>query len=174
MYRNSIWYGFSVALSGTFLMISLVGLNLLGPDAIATDKELIGGTILFLMIYLFLLIGIYFALKKQKENDNGFLTFNKALLIGFLISLSTAIFSVIFTMLFYELISPSYVDQLLNAIKEKMILENIPEPIINEKLAERKDYYSTSSQSMYSFVGNLITGVAFTFLLAFFLKKAPK
>jgi len=49
-----------------------------------------------------------------------------------------------------------------------------PKRKIEEKLTERKAYYSTSNQSMYSFIGNFITGAAFTLLLSFFLKSNRK
>lgn len=173
-YRTSIYYGFVIALCGSILMLSLVGLDMLGPDAVSSNKEMIGGTLLFLMIYLFLLIGIYFVLKKKKEQNEGILSFKTALTQGMLTSLSTAFFSVLFTVLFYEVMYPEYVTELLSALKEKMELENIPGKKIEEKLMERKDYYSTSNQSVYSFIGNFITGAAFTLLLSFFLKRNQK
>ena len=59
-------------------------------------------------------------------------------------------------------------------LKDKMELENIPKEKIEEKLMERKTYYSTLTQSKYSFIGNFITGAAFTLLLSFFLKNNRK
>ncbi len=173
-FKIPILYGLTIALAGTILMFSLLGLGLLGPDAVSSDKEMIGGTILFLMIYLFLLIGIYFALKKKKDQDNSQLSFKEAVLQGFVISLTTAIFSVVFTYFFYEVLYPEYVTELLSAMKEKMNLLGIPKEKIDKKLAERTMYYSTTTQSTYSFIGNFITGIAFTFLLSFFLKTSKK
>ena len=173
-YRTSIYYGFIAALCPSILMLSLVGLDMLGPDAISSNREMIGGTILFLMIYLFLLFGIYFALKKEKERSAGQLTFKRALVLGIITSLSAAFFSVLFTILFYELIYPDYVSELTTALKEKMELERLPVEKIEEKLVERREYYSTANQSIFSFIGNFITGGAFTLLLSFFLKTNRK
>ena len=173
-YRTPIYYGFIIALGGTILMLSLVGLDMLGPDSISSEKEMVGGTLLFLMIYLFLLIGIYFVIKRQKELNEGKIDFKTAIIQGIITSLSTAIFSVLFTVLFYEIIYPEYVNELLSALREKMELENIPKGKIEEKLTERKAYYSTSNQSLYSFIGNFITGTAFSLLLGFFLKSNRK
>ncbi len=169
-FKIPISYGFVIALTGTFLMLSLIELGLLGPNAVSSDRETIGGTVLFLMIYLFLLIGIYFALKKKKEQNDSQLSFKDALLEGLLISLTTALFSVVFTYLFYEILYPDYVNELLSAMQEKMNLLGIPKEKIDEKLAEKMKYYSTSTQSFFSFIGNFITGVAFTLLLSFFVK----
>ncbi len=168
--RAPINYGFVIALSHSALMVTLVGLAMLGPEAISSDREMIGGTVLFLMIYLTLLFGIYFVLKKEKERNGGVLSFKVALQQGVLTGLSTAVFSVLFTILFYEFIYPEYVSDLLAAIQEKMELENIPSDKIEQKLAERTEYFSTLTQSLYSFTGNFITGIAFTLLLGFFLK----
>ena len=173
-FKTPIFYGFAIALAGSILMISLIALGLLGPNAISSDREMYGGTILFLMIYLFLLIGIYFALKKKKEQNKNHLSFREALIQGSIISISTGLFSVIFTFMFYELLYPDYVNDLLLALKEKMHTGGIPSEKIEGKLAEKRDYYSTITQSTYSFIGNFITGMAFTLLLGFFLKTAKK
>ncbi len=169
--RTPVTYGLMIALGGTLLMLSLLGLDMIGPDTISSEKEMIGGTILFLMIYLFLLFGIYFALKKIKDENKGILTFQKALKTGILTSLSAAVFSVFFTVIFYEVIYPDYVSDLMASLKEKMELEKIPNVRISEKLEETKSYYSTQSQSLFSFIGNFTTGAAFTLLLSFFLKN---
>jgi len=173
-FKTPILYGFLIALAGILLMLSLIGLGLLGPKAVPTDKEMIGGTILFLMIYVFLLLGIYFGMKKRKEENNLQLSFKEALLDGFIISLSTAFFSVIFTYLFYEILYPDYVNELLTAMKLKMETLGISEEQIAEKLEEKKNYFSTLSQSGFAFIGNFITGMTFTFLLSFFLKSNKK
>ncbi len=155
-------------------MVSLLGLNLLGPGAVPLEREVSGGTILFLMLYLFLLFGIYFLLKRYKDGNDGNLTWTDGIIQGITVSISTAIFSVLFTYLFYELIYPDYVTELTAALQKKMELANIPKEKIIEKLVEIRAYYATSTQSIYSFIGNLITGTAFTLLLSFFLKTNRK
>lgn len=169
--RVPIIYGFMIALGGTLLMLSLLGLDMIGPDTISSEREMIGGTILFLMMYLFLLIGIYFALKRKKEENRGMSTFTGALKTGILTSFSAAVSSVLFTMLFYEVIYPEYVTDLMVSLESKMELEKIPNDRIAEKLKEQRTYYSTLNQSLYSFIGNFTTGGAFSLLLSFFLKN---
>ena len=173
-FKISIFYGLIVSLTGSGLMITLVGLKLLGPKAISLDNEMTGGTILFLFLYLFLLFGIYFAIKKKKQENGQKITFKVALLQGVIVSLSTAVFSVLFTYLFYDILYPDYVPETLEALKIKMESANVPKGMIDEKLLERETYYTTSTQSFYSFIGNLITGIAFTLLLSFFLKSNVK
>ena len=173
-FKTSILYGIIVSLAGSVLMVSLVGLKLIGPSSIPLDNEMIGGTVLFLFLYLFLLFGIYFAIKKQKQRNGQTITFKEALLQGIAVSLSTAVFSVLFTYLFYDVLYTNYVSETLEALKIKMESVNVPKELVNEKLLEKETYYSTSVQSFYSFIGNLITGVAFTLLLSFFLKSNTK
>lgn len=170
-YRAPLYYGFVVALCASVLMILLVGLDMLGPDAVLHDREMIGGTVLFLMIYLFLLFGVYFVLKNEKDRKGGTLRFRKAVVLGMLTSLSAGIFSVLFTILFYEVVYPEYVSDLLVSLGEKMEVDQIPKERIQSKLQERATYYSTGTQSVYSFIGNFTTGMAFTLLLSFFLKN---
>ncbi len=170
-FKTPLIYGFVIAFGGSALMLTLVWLKLLGPKAISLDNEMIGGTILFLMLYLFLLFGIYLAIRKRKEQNGLVISYKEALLQGLVLSLSTAIFSVIFTYIFYELLYTNYVADTLNALKEKMQDANVSSEKLETKLLEKKEYYSTSVQSFYSFVGNFITGSAFTLLLSFFLKS---
>lgn len=164
-------YGLVVAFAGSILMLTLLWLKLIGPKAISLDNEMTGGTILFLMLYLFLLFGIYFAIKKKKEQNGQIISYKEALLQGLILSLSTAIFSVIFTYIFYELLYPNYVADILNALKTQMQNANVPVEKLEAKLLEKQEYYRTSMQSFYSFIGNFITGSAFTLLLSFFLKS---
>ena len=86
----------------------------------------------------------------------------------------TAIFSVLFTVVFYEFLYPDYATETLDALQVQMERIGVPADKIKAKLEEKKAYYSTSTQSSFSFVGNLITGVAFTLLLSFFLKSNKK
>ncbi|WP_276979486.1 hypothetical protein, partial [Flavobacterium filum] len=94
IYKSAIFNGLAVALAGSVLMISLLGLKLIGPKAISLDTEMIGGTILFLMLYLFLLFAIYLTIKKRKEHNEQKITFKEALLQGTVLSISTALSSV--------------------------------------------------------------------------------
>jgi predicted membrane protein len=173
-YKSAIFNGLAVALAGSVLMISLLGLKLIGPKAISLDTEMIGGTILFLMLYLFLLFAIYLTIKKRKELNGQKITFKEALLQGTVLSFTTALLSVVLTYLFYEILYPDYLANMLSSLQTKMQNLNIEPGKLQQKLAEKKEYYSTSVQSFYSFVGNLITGISFTLLLSFFLKSNSK
>lgn len=155
-------------------MLFLIVLKLIGPEAISLGQEMAGGTVLFLFLYLFLLFGVFFTIKKWKQDNHQQITFRAALIQGLAVSLSTATFSILFTYIFYELLYPDYVAETLRSLKLRMESLNIPEEKINEKLLEKKEYYRTEVQSFYSFVGNLITGVAFTLLFSFFLKSSQK
>ncbi len=170
-FKTSITYGLIISLAGSLLMISLIEFNLLGPKAISLDNQMIGGTILFLILYIFLLFGIYFSIKKRKDQNGQKINFKEALFQGIVVSLSTAIFSVVLTFLFYEIIYQNYATETLEALKIKMENANVPIEKLNLKLSEKSDYYSTPIQIFYSFKGNCITGIAFTLLLSFFLKS---
>ncbi|MCF8321897.1 MAG: DUF4199 domain-containing protein [Flavobacterium sp.] len=173
-YESAIFNGLAVALAGSILMVSLLGLKLIGPKAISLDTEMIGGTILFLMLYLFLLFAIYLTIRKQKKRNGQKISFKEAVLQGTILSISTALFSVVLTYLFYEILYPNYVTDMLTSLQTKMQSINVEPEKLQQKLAEKKEYYSTSVQSFYSFIGNLITGISFTLLLSFFLKSNLK
>jgi F0F1-type ATP synthase assembly protein I len=170
----SLLGGFFIALAGTILMLILMSLNLVGPESVKNDNLMYGGTILFISLYIFLLIGLFIGLKRVKKANGNTLLFKEALKVGFYISLSTAIFSVIFTVIFYELICPNYNQDMVEVVTLKLKNTELNPELVKQKIIEQADYYSTSIQAKFSFVGNLITGIVFSLLLGLFLKTKNK
>ncbi len=168
--KISIVAGSLIALAGTILMLVLLALNLLGPESVQNDNLMYGGTILFIALYIFLLIGIFIALKKTKKLNNGTLTFTEALKIGCYTSLATGLVGVVFTVIFYELIYPSYNQEMVEVIVSKMKGLDLTSEQIQQKVTEQTKYYSTSVQAKFSFIGNFITGIVFSLLLGLFLR----
>lgn len=166
----SVKSGFLIALAGTLLMLILLALNFVGPESVKNDKLMIGGTILFISLYIFLLLGIYKSISNAKKITQN-LTFKNAFVAGFMVSLSTAIFSVLFTLLFYEVIYPNYNAEMTTILTEKLSSQNLKKMETVEKINEQTKYYSTTMQAQFSFVGNLITGIAFSLILSLFLKS---
>ncbi|NER15367.1 DUF4199 family protein [Leptobacterium flavescens] len=162
--------GLGIALSGTVLMLLLLALGLVGPQAVESDKLMYGGTVLFISLYVFILIGLFISLKRRKKQNGDVLTFAEAMKTGLVTSLSAAVFSVLFTIIFYELIYPSYNPEMTEVITAKMEALQLSTEEIREKVEEQTKYYSTSVQAKFSFVGNLITGLAFSVLISLFLK----
>lgn len=166
----SVKSGFFIALAGTILMLILLALHFVGPESVQNDKLMIGGTILFISLYIFLLVGIYKSIANAKKEDSK-LTFKKAFFIGSIVSLSTAIFSVLLTVLFYEVIYPDYNTDMTTILTEKLSKQHLGDLEVIEKINEQTKYYSTAIQAQFSFVGNLITGIAFSLILSLFLKS---
>lgn len=166
----SIKIGFLIALAGTLLMLLLLALNLVGPESVGNDRLMIGGTILFITLYLFLLWGIYLSISKVQKINNGSITFKKAFTTGLIVSLSTAVFAVLLTIVFYELIYPGYNTDMKRVLTEKLSKQNISETELTNKIEEQAKYYSTTMQAQFALVGNLITGIAFSLILGLFLK----
>ncbi len=166
--------GLCIALAGSIIMLILLCFNLVGPKAVENDLLMYGGTLLFISLYILLLVGLFICLSKFKKLNGNSLTFKQALLTGFLCSISTAIFSVIFTIIFYELIYPGYMPELQQILIEKLDKTIFSQEEITEKIKEQTLYYSTWTQAKFSFIGNLITGMAFTLMLSLFLKSKAK
>jgi hypothetical protein len=166
--------GAGVALAGSLLMLLLLALHLVGPTSVKNDRLMYGGTLLFISLYVFLLVGLFFGLRKVKQLNDGRLSFLQAITSGLYVSLSTAVFSMIFTGVFYEMIYPEYNQQMAEIITAKMENSNLSAVEIKEKVAEQTQYYSTWVQAKFAFVGNLITGIGFSVLLSLFLKTKSK
>ncbi len=172
--KNNVTYpilvGVIIALSGTFLMLVLLAFGFVGPKSVLNDNLMYGGTILFASLYLFLLLGIFKALKKRKRSNENSLSFSDAFKTGLIVSVSTAITSVILTILFYEVFYPKYNQEMIEIVSHKMQSTQLTSLEVEKKVVEQAKYYSTSVQAQFSFVGNLLTGIVFTLLLTLFLR----
>ncbi len=171
--KHSVKIGFLIALAGSLLMLLLLALDLVGPESIRNDRFMIGGTILFVCLYSLLLFGIYKSILNTKKQSSN-LTFRNAFAEGLATSISTASFAVVLTVLFYELVYPDYGSDMETVIVEKLTNQNLESAEITAKVEEQTKYYSTLIQAQFSFVGNLISGLAFTLILSLFLKSKNK
>ncbi len=117
--------GFIIALAGTLLMLFLLVINYVGPQSVNNNNLMVGGTILFISLYIFLLIGIYKSIVLGKNLNQGVINFTKAFQIGLIASISTGVFSVIFTLIFYELIYPEYNLEMKQMLTEKLSGNNL-------------------------------------------------
>lgn len=167
----SIKSGFLIAVFGTVLMLLLLALKLVGPQSVNNGKLMIGASILFISLYLFLLMGVYKSISNAKKSRGGKINFSRAFLIGALVSLSTAIFAVVFTVIFYELIYSDYNSDMKNILIDKLSKQDLKEVELIAKIKEQTQYYSTTMQAQFSFVGNLITGLAFSLIVSLFMKS---
>ena len=158
----SVKSGFLITIAGTLLMLILLFLNFVGPESVKNDKLMVGGTILFISLYVFLLLGIYTSISKVKKITQN-LTFKNAFITGFVVSLSTAIFSVLFTILFYELIYPDYNADMATVLTEKLTNQNLSEiertEKINEQTNQKKDEKKVA-QIGYNFLQKKARGSA--------------
>ena len=171
--KQAIKIGFLIALAGTILMLLLLTIGYAGPKAISNNNFVVGGTILFIGLYLFLFLGIYKAIQKKKKEAQK-IDFKSSFTIGLLVSITTAIFSVIFTIIFYEFMYPDYVVDMKKVLIEKLSSQDLSTEEISNKVLEQTKYYSTNMQAQFSFIGNLITGIAFTLLLSLILKTKKR
>ncbi len=169
--KYAIAAGLLIALAGSLLMFLLLGLGFVGPESVRNDRFMLGGTILFIALYVFLLFGIYISITKAKKSDEGSLTFRKAFAQGVVTSAAAAVFAVVFTILFYEVLYPQFTADVIAVLNEKLSRQNLTPPEIQQKVQEQTRYYSTGMQAQFTFVGNLITGIAFTLILSLFLKS---
>ncbi len=169
-YSIPLAVGLIIAFAGTVLMLILLAIDYVGPGSVKNDNLMYGGTILFIFLYIFLLVGLYVVLLKIKKLNQDSLTFLQAIRSGMYTSLSTALFSVIFTIVFYEFIYPDYGLEMAKVVSDKLESASAGPEEVAEKIAEQTKYYSTGVQAQFSFVGNLITGMAFSVLLGLFLK----
>lgn len=170
--KTNLLIGFLIAAAESLLLGILLAFKLIGPEAeIDSPSFQVGGTLLFIGIYLFLLFGVYIGISIFKKRNGNRLTYIEALKTGFWISLFSALVSVLFTYVFYELIYPDYRMLMLDKLEMTFESQNLEPGLIKTKLVEFSDYYSTRAQAAYTFLGHLVTGIFYSILLGVFMKK---
>lgn len=172
MLKRSFLIGLSVTLLDSLLLSILLHMDVLGPfGEIQNRTYQIGGTILFLGIYLFLFFGVFYGLRQFKVKNEGKMTYKEALINGGTISFFTAFTSILATIILYEFVYPDYAVLMGEKVRVAMTEKGLEEKLISEKVTEIIDYHQTFVQAKFSTIGNFITGLFYTLILGVFMKK---
>lgn len=140
------------------------------------------GVILPIILFI-VLIGVYFTCiyfftKKIRNNQlNGYLTFGEGFLIGFIISLTAAIITSVYTFIQNQYLDPTYMTRVIEAQKSWMtgfMSGKVPDETIEETLAKvdqtLKDYNPVKSL-VQGIIGSTLMGSVIALISSAILKK---
>ncbi|NKI30830.1 DUF4199 domain-containing protein [Croceivirga thetidis] len=97
------------------------------------------------------LLFVFFGIKHYRDNENnGKVAFKKALTIGVLISLITAVVFGILDVIYTEVLNPTFMDDYYNASVEQMKVSMSPEEF-KVKLAELESQKELFTNPLFSF-----------------------
>jgi len=122
----------------------------------------------FLAYQTFMAVGIAFGIKKHREeNENGFITYPKALGLGLLIAVFSGIIQAFFVYIYYRYIAPEEINILVQSMQEVLMK-------MGKSDQEIEMASSIISPAYFGFVillKEFFKGLMFSLIIAAFLKK---
>jgi len=163
--KTSIW---KVALNyGTISGLSLVILSALWYVTNLSFNQYVGW-LNYVVIIGLVIIGT----KKQRELDDGFITYGKALAVGSVISIVAALLLAIFTYILYTIIDVDLINKLY-AMQEQAMMTNpaITEEQIDTAMEFAKKFTNSTTVSLGAFFGVGFIGFIISLITSAVLKK---
>ena len=125
--------------------------------------------------YIFLLVLIvvlFFLIKSYRDNYlHGYITYGQAVGAGVVIFLYFAIITAIFTYILYAVIDPELSAKQLAFAEEMMLKREMPQEAIDAGMNIQKKIMKPEIMAPFSILGNMLTGVIMSLLVAIFVRK---
>lgn len=127
--------------------------------------------------YLFLVGGmVWGTLDYRKKVSGGYMTYGKAFSASFMIVLFSAILTAVYTFLFFQVIAPDAVQDVIDMSRQQA-LERSPGMSDEEldRAMEMGSFFMTPIwMAVYSMIGQIIIGAIIALITSFFLRKEDK
>jgi len=123
---------------------------------------------------LFLVAGVVWGQFEYRNKVlGGFITYGKAFSAGFMITLFSGIFLIIYNFVFYQVIAPDTIDQIIE-IQRQTLVESNPQ-MTDEQIEQSMEVASRFSSPLmliiWGFVSQLVIGAIVCLITSIFVKK---
>lgn len=149
------------------VVVSLI-LYLAGMTDPASGKSNWLGSILSIAIFVW---ALFTAIRKQREDQGGAISFGEAFKVGFVASLIIALIGVVYMWVFMNFIDPDFIDQVKQAAMEQMAAQGQSDEQIEQSMEMAGKMMTGPMMLVWSFVGSLVMGVIVSLIGAAVLKK---
>ena len=160
MTKTALKWGFLTAFF-TFLWLTLEFAVGIQSDYIAFHP------VITLVALIIPLLCLYYGLREEKLKAPAHFSFSRALLVGMLISVVAAVFSILGQWVFHTWVNPAFFDSMINFRESKALAQGI-DVLVARREAEA--YYSLESYLMQTVGGVLLGGAVISAILAFFMR----
>jgi len=112
--------------------------------------------------YILIFAGIYLGTKAYRDQSlDGFISYGKALGTGVLISLFSAVLTIIFMVILYTVIDTDLVNRIITESQDKMLEKGMPEEQIDKAQEMTKKFFIP-----FMILGGLFVSVFFGFIIS--------
>ncbi len=123
--------------------------------------------------YIIFIAAIVMGIKKYRDLNNNFLSLGQAMKVGVGIALIGGLISAIYTYLFFSVIEPDMMNQIMVVAEEKMLEQNpdMSDDQIETALGFSKIFMSPFAMSTMAIIGSLFMGAIISLIGGLILKK---
>ena len=119
-----------------------------------------------------LLVVLYYLVKSYRDNYlHGYITYGQAVGAGVVIFLYYAVISAVFAYILYKFIDPDLTARQLAMTEEILLKKGMPQEAIDAGMKVQKKMMVPEIMAPFSILGNMVTGVIMSLLVAIFVRK---
>lgn len=159
IWKNSINYG---VILGLALIIFTVVLYVSG---LMMNKPI------SMLSYLIIIAIIFIGIKKQRDFEEGFLSYGKGLASGTAISLIGGFIYGVFIFILYDIIDPNLIEKVYLAQEQELMSQGIPDSQIEMSMNMTKKFMGGIFMGFVSLLGTGFIGFIISLIISAILKK---
>ncbi|TDN83084.1 uncharacterized protein DUF4199 [Salegentibacter sp. 24] len=159
---KSVAYPYGIVLA----IYSILVLVLIYVFNVAQDNWIVGVINTLVSIAIFVL-----AIKKFKENNNGFLSLKEALKVGLAVAVISGVIAAIYSYIHYSFVYPEFSEKVYDEAVLKMTEQGVPESQQSQALEMTKMFSSAWFFATMALVGSLFFGFIISLITGLILKR---
>jgi len=160
VFKNALTYGLYTGIA--YILVSLLFY------AVDLDKN----TWLNTLTYVILILGIIFAtLNFRNKLNGGYITYGKAVLTGFYMSLIVGVIMAVYTWLFFSFINPDGINEMLDLAEQKFAEAGASDEMIEQQMRMSSRFMKMPLLNILTFAGLTFWGTIISLITSAFLKK---
>ncbi|MDN3546804.1 DUF4199 domain-containing protein [Mucilaginibacter aquaedulcis] len=109
--------------------------------------------------------------KELRDNNGGYITFGEAFKVGFLYSILSGIVLVVFTYLYFAVLSPEMLEKILASTEAKLAAKGLSQEQIDQGMTFTRKFVGPKSIAIGALVSSIIMGVIVSLIGAAIFKK---
>ncbi len=163
--NHALTYGL---IGGLLSVAASLVLDLTGLVDAASGKGSWLSSIVSIAIFVW---ALFTAIRKQREDLGGFISFGSAFKTAFVASLVIALIGAVYMYLYATFINPDFIEEIRQATMEKMAKQGQSDEQIEQAMEMMESFTSPVMMSVWGFVGSAIMGAIVSLIGAAIMKK---
>ncbi len=115
------------------------------------------------------------AMKQHRDELGGYMSFGRAFMVGFWVTLIVAVITAIWSYVFFSFIAPDVIDVITEAQRDAMIDQGMSDEQIEQAVGFSSWMMNPAMLSLFGAIGTLVLGIIISLIVsAIMQRKAPE